>query len=439
MSFRTRLTAVAAVAVAGSVLLASVALYLVLRQQLLGHLDRSLERRASVLAVRPVARLLRPRTGSPFDASAPYVQVVAANGVVSLPRNASARIPVGSRALDVAAGRRRGFFATANIAGTHVRVLTESRGPGLALQVGRPLTEVRDTLSRLALTLLLIDGAGVALAAALGAAVSRAALLPLARLTRTVEQVTETGALGTRIEEGSDELGRLAHRFNAMLGSLDVSLQAQRQLVADASHELRTPLTSLRINLELLLRRADMPAADRERLLADLVGQVDELTGVVGDLVELAREGEPGALMEDLRLDALVADAVERFSSYAPGLRFERRLEPSIVHGDPGRLGRAITNLLENAAKWSPPGGVIEVAVSDGEVRVRDHGPGIDPIDLPFIFDRFYRSAAARGRPGSGLGLAIVRRVAELHGGTIGAEQARGGGALLRLTLPPVE
>jgi two-component system, OmpR family, sensor histidine kinase MprB len=435
MSFRVRLTAVAAVAVAGSVLLASAALYLVVRQQLLSRLDRSLERRWSVLAARPAGRLLGPRAAS---ASVPYVQVVAASGAVSRPPGASSGIPVSRGVLDVAEGRRGRFFAGVSIAGTQVRVLTEPLERGLALQVGRPLTEVRETLSGLALALFLIDGAGVAVAVVLGAAVSRTALLPLARLTGTVEQVTETGALGMRIEEGNDELGRLARRFNAMLGSLDASLQAQRQLVADASHELRTPLTSLRMNLELF-RRADLPAADRERLPAELIGQVDELTRIVSDLVELAREGESGALLEDLRLDTLVADAVERFAPHAAAVRFATRLQPSLVQGDRGRLDRAITNLLENAAKWSPPGGAIEVAVANGEVRVRDHGPGINPADLPFVFDRFYRSAAARGQPGSGLGLAIVRRIAELHGGTIGAEQAEGGGALLRLSLPPAE
>jgi two-component system sensor histidine kinase MprB len=222
-----------------------------------------------------------------------------------------------------------------------------------------------------------------------------------------------------------------------MLEALDESQRSQRRLVADASHELRTPLTSLRTNLEVLGTPGALPEADRERLRADLVAQIEELGELVGDLIELARDGEPnGEPHEPLRLDELVAAAVERARRHAPGVEFTPELEPCEVTGARGRLDRAIANLLDNAAKWSPPGGTVDVVLRDGELTVRDRGPGIAAGDLPHVFDRFYRATAARGCAGSGLGLAIVRQVAEHHGGTVRAEAAPGGGALLRLALP---
>jgi two-component system sensor histidine kinase MprB len=220
-----------------------------------------------------------------------------------------------------------------------------------------------------------------------------------------------------------------------MLEALSEAERSQRQLVADASHELRTPLTSLRTNIEVL-SSGMLPPDDHERLLRDLVAQLDELTVLVSDLVDLARGDEPEAGVEDVRLDALVADAVERARRHAADKKFFTELEPCLVEGVPGRLDRAITNLLDNAAKWSPAGGQIEVRVRGGEVSVRDHGPGIAEADLPYVFDRFYRAPAARGLPGSGLGLAIVRQVAESHGGTVLAERANGGGARMSLKLP---
>ena len=231
--------------------------------------------------------------------------------------------------------------------------------------------------------------------------------------------------------------GRPAAAFNGMLTALEDSRQAQRRLVTDASHELRTPLTSLRTNLEVLGRPGALPEADRERLRADLVAQIEELGELVGDLIELARDGEPnGEPHEPLRLDELVGAAVERAQRHAPAVHFASDLEPSEVTGARSRLDRAVANLLDNAAKWSRPGGTVEVVLRDGELTVRDHGPGIADDDLPHVFDRFYRSTAARGRAGSGLGLAIVRHVAEGHGGSVRAEAADGGGALLRLALP---
>ncbi len=280
---------------------------------------------------------------------------------------------------------------------------------------------------------------GVALAAGLGMGVARATLTPVGRLTGAAERVTTTGDLRHRIEAaGDDELARLARSFNTMLGALERSREAQRQLVADASHELRTPLTSVRANVELLERDADLPPGERAEVLAGVRGQLEELTVLVGDLVDLARPGEqPAEEAEDVRLDQLVAQAVERARGPRDGaVRFRLDASPCVVRGSRARLHRPVSNQLDNAVKWSPPGGAGEVTVREGEMAVRDHGPGIPSGDLPHVFDRFYRSPAARGLPGSGLGLAIVRQVADAHGGTVTAEAAEGGGARLRLRLP---
>src|SRR5437764_139457 len=234
---------------------------------------------------------------------------------------------------------------------------------------------------------------------------------------------------------GHDEVGRLASSFNTMLGALEESTRAQRQLVADASHELRTPLTSLRTNIEVLAGERSLPPGERERLLTDVVEQLGEMTTLVAELIELARGEREPAHPEEVRLDLVAADAVERTRRNRPGITFTTDLEETVVHGVPATIERAVANLLDNAAKWSPPGGQVEVVVRDGEVTVRDHGPGIDEEDLPYVFDRFYRASSARGMSGSGLGLAIVRQVAEAHGGDVVAERPEGGGTLMRLRL----
>ncbi|MEO5576715.1 MAG: HAMP domain-containing sensor histidine kinase, partial [Gaiellaceae bacterium] len=221
-----------------------------------------------------------------------------------------------------------------------------------------------------------------------------------------------------------------------MLGALEDSARAQRRLVSDASHELRTPLTSLRTNIEVLARDQALPPGDREQLLRDVTEQLTEMTALIAELVELARGDQVPSDPEDVRLDLVTAAAIERTRRNRPGVTFTSKLEETMIRGVPATIERAISNLLDNAAKWSPAGAEVEVALRGGELAVRDHGPGIDDDDLPFVFDRFYRASAARGLPGSGLGLAIVRQVAEAHGGTVVAGRAEGGGTLMRLTLP---
>jgi two-component system, OmpR family, sensor histidine kinase MprB len=220
-----------------------------------------------------------------------------------------------------------------------------------------------------------------------------------------------------------------------MLAALERSRDSQRQLIADASHELRTPLTSIRTNVELLGRARGLPESERSEIVAAAGAQLEELTRLVGDLVDLARDGRPAPdEVEEVRLDELVRESAARLN----GVRFEIDDEPTLVRGSRTRLARAVGNLLDNAAKFSPAGAIVEVRVKGGEVAVRDYGPGIAADDLPHIFDRFYRAPSARGTPGSGLGLAIVRQVAESHHGTAVAEAPEGGGALLRLRFPSV-
>jgi two-component system, OmpR family, sensor histidine kinase MprB len=270
--------------------------------------------------------------------------------------------------------------------------------------------------------------------------VARNGLLPVRRLSGAVEEIARTQRLDPIPVEGNDEVARLAQSFNRMLAALSASQERQRRLVADAGHELRTPLTSLRTNLDLLTQadeRGGLSPEARAELMADVRFQIEELTTLIGDLTELAREQPVPAQMTDVDLADVVEHAVERVRRRAPGVEFDVHLEPWPVTGEPGALERAVTNLLDNAAKWSPPGGVVTVRLHGGTLYVADQGPGIAAEDLPHIFERFYRSSESRTMPGSGLGLSIVRAVADRHGGRVAAGSAEGGGAAFWFWLPP--
>ena len=443
MTFRVRLTLVAAAAVALAVLLASGVAYVVVRDELLKPIDDGLKHsRGELLSGRgfpgPGGPFSRPES-EPGGASA-YFQFVRPDGTAYRPNTESVALPVGKRTVSLARGQGEEFFSETHAGGTHLRVFTfpaqTFTGQPVSVQVARSLSEVDHTLRRMRLFLLLIAGAGIGLAAALGLLVSRAALAPVRRLTEASEKVADTRDLSERIDaDGRDELSRLASSFNSMLGALEESTRSQRRLVADASHELRTPLTSLRTNIEVLATERELPPGERQRLLTDVVEQLGEMTTLISELIELAREEQSPEDLEDVRLDLVAADAVERTRRNRPGIEFKTDLSKSLVHGVSRTIERAVANLLDNAAKWSPPGGEVEVAVRNGELTVRDHGPGIAPEDLPYVFDRFYRASSARGLPGSGLGLAIVRQVAEAHGGHVVAEPAEGGGTIMRMQL----
>jgi two-component system sensor histidine kinase MprB len=234
---------------------------------------------------------------------------------------------------------------------------------------------------------------------------------------------------------GDDELARLARSFNTTLDALERSVEAQRQLVADASHELRTPIASLRANIQTLEQADRLPPHERAALRADVVSELDELTALVADIVELARGTKPGEMTDDVRLDRIVEEVVERAEGRArERVSFEVSAEPTVVRGQPERIQRAVSNLVDNALKWSPPGGAVELTLEAGELTVRDRGPGFAEDDVSHVFERFYRAQDARGMPGSGLGLAIVRQAAEAHGGHAEAANAPGGGALVRVS-----
>jgi two-component system sensor histidine kinase MprB len=447
VSFRARIAIASAAAVALAVVLASALVYVVARGQLRAPIDDALERRAAEILRHELAVFEAPN-GEPFLGVRPefgeargYVQLVRSDGSVVAPLLQDLRLPAGEDVLAVAGSEGEGFWTDTHVSGTHLRVFTFNYGPDAAVQVARPLTEVDQSLERIGIFLLLIAVSGVAIAALLGLVVSRAALRPVTRLTETAERVSETRDLSERIDvSGRDELSRLATSFNTMLAALEDSTRAQRQLVADASHELRTPLTSLRTNIEVLAGDRALPPEERTRLLSDVVEQLGEMTMLIAELIELARAEQQVTDPEDVRLDLLAADAVERARRNQPDVVFSAELEETVVHGVPSTIERAIANLLDNAAKWSPPGAEVEVQVRDGRLTVRDHGPGIADEDLPYVFDRFYRARSARGMPGSGLGLAIVRQVAEANGGEVVAQQVEGGGTRMVLSfgLTPV-
>jgi two-component system, OmpR family, sensor histidine kinase MprB len=439
MSFRARLALVAAAAVALAIVAASFVVFFIVRDQLRAPIDESLRHSASEIqnahSFPELMRAFQHLQAGDLGGAPGYAQGIDASGRPLLAEGATVSLPISNDDRDVARGTSGPLLHDATVRNTHVRMITFPFAGG-AVQIVRPLSEVDQTLDRVKNWLILIAGGGIAIAAALGLLVSRAALAPVRRLTQATETVRETGDLSQRIDAtGRDELTRLAGSFNEMLAALEDSTRAQRQLVADASHELRTPLTSLRTNIEVLASDRKLPPGERERLLHDVVEQLGEMTTLISELMDLARGDQPVAEPEEVRLDLLAADAIERTKRNRPGVEFVTDLHESVVHGVPSTIERAVANLLDNAAKWSPAGGDVEVAVDDGTVVVRDHGPGIDDEDLPYVFDRFYRARSARGMPGSGLGLAIVRQVAQAHGGTVVAEHADGGGTRVVLRL----
>lgn len=494
MTFRGRIVLIAAAAVAAAVVAASLVVYFVVRDDLRGAIDEDLRRLASdvvalpataqapvpprahlragrgnrllpaeaaatpgggrVMAIPPpppgrdgeiVETFAVPAPGAirrviPFDplrGRDAYAQIVTAAGDRIAPLGPGVRLPVDRRVLNVARGRHPAYFDEAEIGGVHARILTQPVEPNLAIQTASSLEDADDTLTRLSWILLVVSAGGVALAAVLGLLVSRTALRPVARLAAAADQVAVTRDLSRRMEDGGeDELGDLARSFNTMLQALEHSVSAQRRLVTDASHELRTPLTSLRTNIEVLTRDENLSPGDRSRLLADVTAQMEELSKLADDLLALARAEEGPAPKAGVRLDEVVERAVDTVRRGTEDRVIELSLEETWVLGDASGLERAVSNLLDNALKWSPASGHVDVVLAEGKLTVTDDGPGVPPEDLPRIFDRFFRSSASRSTDGSGLGLAIVQRVAESHGGRAWADNADGRGARLHLDLP---
>ena len=445
-SLASRVTLLTTMAVGLAVAFVALGAYVTVRMQLQSSLDETLVDRAEAAARQPVLAQITA------DYDVPPWMLGAADVRIAFVRyDGQARfldtkdvIRLDEHEVAVARGDSERSLRTIRAGGTAYRVVTvPTTTNGIALVVAQSLEPQQRLLSKLGLVTLIFGLAGILAAAVAGWAVARNGLRPVRRLTAAVEDIARTEDLTPLPVEGDDEVARLATAFNRMLTSLAASRDRQRRLVADAGHELRTPLTSLRTNIDLLTQAADgaggtstLPPEARAELLADVRAQLEELTTLVGDLVELARDEPIAHVVSTVELHETLEAAVARVRRRAPGLTFEVEARPWFVEGEAGALGRALTNLLDNAAKWSPPGGTVRVWLSDGVVTVDDDGPGIAERDLPHIFERFYRSSESRSMPGSGLGLSIVAQVAERHAGTVHAERAPSGGTRMVLSLP---
>jgi two-component system sensor histidine kinase MprB len=444
LTLRTRIALLVAVTVGFAVALVALSAYFTMRMELSRQLDHSLLARADQ-AVDLQQQYPQTLTSTPSLAllAADVDLCFVSSQYATQCTDAGLQRALGSDGpeLAVAQGRSEQSVRTLTYSDGRYRVVAVPLGAGAALVLAGSAAQADATLDHLGLVLLVVGSIGVVFSAAAGLVLARAGVRPVERLTAAAEHIARTGDLEPIDVHGRDELGRLALTFNAMLAALEISRTRQRQLVADAGHELRTPLTSLRTNLDLLAQSEasvdrQLPKEDRDALLADVRAQAEELSGLVADLVELARDDAPSAGPEPVDFAAVVERAVERVRRRAVGVRFDVALQPWTVYGESAQLERAVTNVLDNAVKWSPADGEVAVRLIHGRLDVADNGPGIADADLPHVFDRFYRSPSARAMPGSGLGLSIVRQAADRHGGSVSVGRATGGGALVMLELP---
>ncbi|MEV5243066.1 HAMP domain-containing sensor histidine kinase [Streptomyces cinnamoneus] len=449
LPLRSRLALLTAAAVAVAVAVAAGACWFVTKQQL-GHQrdttltsqrvdDRSVQGLVQTCGTNP--------SGLPPAPGSYTIQVVTAGGLVCTTPGKPA-IRVTEDDLAVATGRADEVLHDSRAAdGQEMRVATyrSERLPNTAVSIAQPVSEVDKPLNALALVLVITAGIGVLGAATAGLWIARAALRPVDRLTGAVEHIARTEDLAVRIPvEGDDEIARLSRSFNSMTAALASSRDRQQQLIADAGHELRTPLTSLRTNIDLLVRSEEtgraIPPEDRKELLASVRAQMAELAALIGDLQELSRPDGPvgGGPLQVIALHEAVERAVgrARLRAAGAGLSIDAEIDAWYVRAEPAALERAVVNLLDNAVKFSPAGGVIEVRLVKGELTVRDHGPGIPADELPHVFDRFWRSPTARSLPGSGLGLSIVAHTVQQAGGEVALHAAQGGGTVASVRLP---
>ena len=437
-SLASRVILLTTFAVGLSVAIVALAAYLTVRHQLQSTMDESLHRRAYEGARFDPTRY--PPSDIPAfvqGASDSRIGYVLADGTSYTTQE---RTTFGAPEFAVARGQDSYSCRTLATSDGDFRVAAvPTNQKGIAFVVAQSLESNEHTLDKLGLVMAIFGIAGVIAASLAGWGVARNGLRPVRQLTDAAEEIARTEKLDPIEVQGNDEIARLAQAFNAMLAALSASRDRQRQLVADAGHELRTPLTSLRTNLDLLTqadRQGGLSEESRAELLDDVRFQIEELTTLIGDLTELARDEPAQFALEEIDLAEITERAVQRVRRRASSLQFDLHAEPWWVIGDSAALERAVTNLLDNAAKWSPPLGVVTVRLENGSLLVSDQGHGIAEADRPHVFDRFYRSPESRTMPGSGLGLSIVRQVAERHGGTVRVDGNEQGGAAFWLEIP---
>lgn len=333
---------------------------------------------------------------------------------------------------------------------------TESRGNRTRLYVERlpdggyvmatmPLSHLDDAVRGFGRLMLLMAMVAGVLAFGVGWLVARRALRPVATMTETAAAIARSRHFSRRVADGPshDELGRLAHTFNAMLASLQEAYDSQVRFVSAASHELRAPLTVIQANLDLL-RTAPMPQSEREVALGEASSEADRMSRLVADLLALARADAGVPIRHDaVELDRLVLEVLGEARHLARGQRLQViRIEPTLIRGDQDRLRQLFLNIVENALKYTSAAGHVTVSISregaNAMVVVRDDGVGIAAADLPHVFDRFYRADPARSRDpgGSGLGLSIAQWVASEHGGSLELESRLGEGTSATVRLP---
>ncbi|MDR7253309.1 two-component system sensor histidine kinase MprB [Nocardioides sp. BE266] len=442
-SLASRVAVLTTLALGISIAIMAFTAFIVMRQQLMSSLDESLLNRAHKATAFTTLSEITAKGAPAWMLGAADVRIIfiTAEGR-GMTGDDVPHFAIGRPELDVASGQSDSSVRTlVTDEGERFRVATVQAGSGTALILAQPLTANDRTLEKLSGVLFVFGALGVLAALMAGWIVARSGLRPVRRLTSAVERIAVTEDLTPLRVEGDDEVARLATAFNQMLLALGASRDRQRRLVADASHELRTPLTSLRTNLDLL-RQAEgntaLPPEARLELLDDVRGQIEELSALVGDLVELARDEPMTRVVAQVDLAEVVERAVTRVRRRAQGISFDLELDHWPVVGDSSSLERAVTNLLDNAGKWSPPEGTVTVRLAEGVLTVDDEGTGIAESDRPHVFERFFRSEESRAMPGSGLGLAIVRQVVDRHGGRIEVSESPSGGARFSLWLPRV-
>ncbi|WJZ02086.1 sensor histidine kinase [Corynebacterium freiburgense] len=442
LSLRVRLALVTAIMVAIAVVAVTIVAFFTVSSSLSSSVDKGLEEKATSLlyksfdpnfVISPESEITAFKSYNP-DIKVTYVPPGSPTGVGD-------RIQILDE-FDVLTGKKEMTIRTSGVE----RILAKNNKAGATVILAQDLQSMHELTRSLGVALALMGAVGVLAALGTGIGAASAGLKPVSRLQHAVNYVAKTDDLRPISVQGNDELAQLTRSFNEMLAALQASRIRQTELVADAGHELKTPLTSLRTNIELLMmvnssNGASISESDRRDLERDVIAQIDEMSTLIGDLVDLAREDGPQQVVEPLDLGECMETSLERVKRRRPDVTFEMDTFSWNMYGDPFALGRATLNLMDNAAKWSPPNGVVRIAMrqltdSTVELTFADSGPGIPVEDREKVFERFYRSIQARSMPGSGLGLAIVKQVIVRHAGTIVAEESDDGGALMRVTLP---